>query len=117
MSHFVFMEINTYYLSIIPFIWVSVVVYCSKLRLKLERQERSCCILSSCPQLRINTLRGWLSGTNLDYPRYNKMVSEEKLKKDVEKWGFQHVKGGLFCNMKKQFMWEGISPKPKITLL
>ena len=27
--------------------------------------ERSCCILSSCPQLRINLLREWLSGANL----------------------------------------------------
>ena len=49
-------------------------------------------------------------------PRYNKMVSKDKIKKDVKKWDFQHVKGGLFCNMKEQLMWEGISPKTKITL-
>ena len=40
-----------------------------------------------------------------------------KLKKDVEKWDFGHAKGGLFCNIKEQLMWEGISPKPKMTLL
>ena len=51
-------------------------------------------------------------------PRYNKRVYLKiKTKKHVKKWDFQHIKGGLFCNMKEQLMREGISPKPKITLL
>ena len=45
------------------------------------------------------------SGQNLEIrdpdPRYNKMVSEEKLKKYVKKWDFWHVKRGLFWNMKE----------------